>query len=187
MTGSLWKRNEISRLSPDTSVILWPRISKNSYVESFIGIESPWRLEGTGMPWIAQSTSDISWWQPFLHNGAHIRVHIWWIKKYQCALCTQSQLVFFVLAFTSLMPVSDLRVTLLNCTSSNTTMSNKLDVSCRLLVDFLAESQTYEDSLDGIKLGGIHKWVCAYIEKWHKLGRIDCADRLLIASRFTSR
>jgi len=33
VTDSLRKRNETTRLSPDTSVILRPRISKNFYVE----------------------------------------------------------------------------------------------------------------------------------------------------------
>jgi len=47
------------------SVILRPRISKNSYAESFFGPRVSTAIGTTG-PWIAQSISDISWWQPFL-------------------------------------------------------------------------------------------------------------------------
>jgi len=36
MIDSLWDKNETSRLSPNTSVILQPSIYKNSYAPSFI-------------------------------------------------------------------------------------------------------------------------------------------------------
>jgi len=42
-----------------------PAFQRTHMLSHLLGLESPRRLEETGMPWKAQSTSDISWWQPF--------------------------------------------------------------------------------------------------------------------------
>jgi len=79
---SLWKRNEtvVGHVSPEFRRTHTPSHS--------LGPESPRRLEGTGMPWTAQSTSDISWWQPFplplvvceLRQRRKILLRCWWLS-----------------------------------------------------------------------------------------------------------
>jgi len=60
-----WQSLKTLRLSADMSVILRPRISKNSCAESFIGLKVSTVIGRNRYARKSQSTSDISWCQPF--------------------------------------------------------------------------------------------------------------------------